>query len=281
MLFNSLHFFVFLPIVVALHFALRAKSHRKWWLLAASYYFYMVFSVPLVGLLMWSTFVDYVVAQRIDSSSDVRKRKRWVVISAVSNLGLLFLFKYFNLFAWSLASLVGVDGQLWTLSALVLPMGISFYTFQTMSYTIDVYRGKIPASSSVLDVALYVAFFPQLVAGPIVRGETFMPQLNDEHRVDRDRMRSGAVLIAWGLCKKTMIADPMGRIVDQVYGPNVAPWIAGAEVSTTSTHPTCPLRCKSSGDVGTYRYPHGCATTSTYRWAETAKDRCGHASIWR
>ncbi len=242
MLFNSLQFFVFLPVVVAVYLAMRAALWRKMWLLVASYAFYMVFSIPLVGLLIASSCIDYGVARRLDASASPGARRRWLFASLASNLGLLFTFKYFNFFAWSLASVVGVDGQTWTLSSLVLPMGISFYTFQTLSYTIDVYRRSIPASRSLLDVALFVAFFPQLVAGPIVRGRDFMPQIAAVPRqgpAPSERLRSGALLVMWGLLKKSLIADPMGRIADQVYGPAVAPWAdvaQGGAVTEASVH---------------------------------------------
>ena len=223
MSFSSLQFLIFLPIVCILYFATGFRL-RKWLLLAASYYFYMVFSIPLVLLLIWSTIVDFTVARLIERAGS-RGAKRWLLLlSIVSNLGMLGFFKYYNFLSFSLASISGIDPNIWLLPHLLLPMGISFYTFQTLSYTIDVYRGAARASHSALDVALYVAFFPQLVAGPIMRGSTFLPQFSEQHHPHSERMLTGMSLCVWGLLKKSFIADPMGEIAGEVYGPTAEIW---------------------------------------------------------
>ncbi len=220
MLFNSLHFLLFLPVVAFLYFGTGQKL-RKWLLLGASYYFYMVFSIPFVLLLIWSTVVAYVIALWIDKSDNQRYRTFLLILNLFSGLGLLFFFKYFNFAAFSLATIFQLHPETWILKQIVLPMGISFFTFQTLSYTIDVYRRQISATGSLLDMALYVTFFPQLVAGPIMRGKTFMPQFSERHSPNSERILSGVLLCVWGLMKKSFVADPIGRYVDTVYGiPN-------------------------------------------------------------
>ncbi|RME39425.1 MAG: MBOAT family protein [Planctomycetota bacterium] len=220
MLFNSIHFLIFLPLVTAVYFALPLRP-RRIFLLAASFYFYCVFSIPLSLLLVWSTLLDYTASRIIQASRRAAVRKAALITSIVGNLGMLAVFKYLDFFNHSLHSLLGFAP--WPELNLILPMGISFYTFQTMAYTIDVYRGDLKASRSILDVALYVSFFPQLVAGPIMRGTTLLPQFHEEHRFNSERVFSGALLCLWGLVKKICVADPMGRIVDAVYGTEVFP----------------------------------------------------------
>ena len=220
MLFNSIHFLVFMPLVACIYFALPQRP-RRYFLLAASFYFYAVFSVPLSLLLVWSTTLDYTMARVIASSDSQRRRKTALIASMVGNLGTLAVFKYLDFFNASLGLVFGEAP--WPMLNLILPMGISFYTFQTMSYTIDVYRGQAEARKSILDVALYVSFFPQLVAGPIMRGSNLMPQFAERHEPNSERILSGVLLIIWGLSKKVFIADQMGWLVDSVYGTTLAP----------------------------------------------------------
>jgi len=226
MLFNSIHFLVFLPIVSIVYFALPKNHQRRILLLMASYYFYWVFSVPLSLLLVYSTLLDYTTARIIDSSKSPTKRKVALWVSITGNLLMLGIFKYYHFFNATL-------GTPWPTLDIILPIGISFYTFQTMSYTIDVYRGDVKASKSLLDVAVYVAFFPQLVAGPIERGSTLLPQLREKHEVDSKRILAGILLCVWGLSKKVFIADPMGIIVDSVYGTAAYP-VAASGFSGTA-----------------------------------------------
>lgn len=220
MLFNSIHFLVFLPLVACVYFLLPLRSRRVF-LLAASFYFYCVFSIPLSLLLVFSTVLDYTVARVIEGTRRAGVRKAALIVSMVGNLGMLCTFKYLDFFNLSLASILGFPP--WPELHLILPMGISFYTFQTMAYTIDVYRGQLAARKSILDVALYVSFFPQLVAGPIMRGGTLLPQFAEEHHPNSERILSGVMLVTWGLLKKVFVADPMGAIVDQVYGTAAMP----------------------------------------------------------
>ena len=220
MLFNSLHFLVFFPLVVVIYFALPQRP-RRLFLLVASFYFYCVFSIPLSLLLVWSTVLDYTVARIIYRSDRPAVRKAALIASLAGNLGVLCTFKYLDFFNYSITAILGHEP--WPVLNLVLPMGISFYTFQTMAYTIDVYRGELEARKSILDVALYVTFFPQLVAGPIMRGKTLLPQFSENHQPNAERILSGVMLCVWGLMKKVYIAEPMGLIVNSVYGTASSP----------------------------------------------------------
>jgi D-alanyl-lipoteichoic acid acyltransferase DltB (MBOAT superfamily) len=215
LLFNSSIFLVFLVIVVVLHYSL-PSLWRRYFLLLASYVFYWFWDVQLSLLLVASTVVDYLCARVISGAppGDPR-RKMALVFSMVFNLGLLGLFKYADFFSGSIADLTGVAP--WPMLDLILPLGISFYTFQTMSYTIDVYRGKITAFHDVIDVALYVSFFPQLVAGPIIRADVLVPQIHEAHNLKPVLLRAGIALVVWGLCKKVFFADAMAPIVNEAY----------------------------------------------------------------
>ncbi len=220
MLFNSNHFLLFFPLVTLVYFLLPLRSRRVF-LLAASFYFYGVFSISLSLLLVWSTLLDYSAARIIQESNRPGVRKAALIASVVGNMGILATFKYLDFFQHSLTAILGFHP--WPELNLILPMGISFYTFQTMAYTIDVYRGQLEARKSILDVALYVSFFPQLVAGPIMRGSTLLPQFAEDHQPNAERMLSGVILMTWGLLKKVFIADPMGTFVGDVYGTAAVP----------------------------------------------------------
>lgn len=219
MTFNSLHFVVFLPVVIALHHAI--PSRWRWLLLlTASYYFYMSWRIGYAALIVVSTLVDYHVALRMEACAAPPARRRLLSAGIAINLGLLFSFKYYNFFGSNLSRSLEFLGSSWKLPALdvLLPVGISFYTFQTMSYTIDVYRGERPAERRLGVFALYVAFFPQLVAGPIERSTRLLPQFLEERRFDPREMVRGAELVLWGMFKKVAIADRLALYVDQIYG---------------------------------------------------------------
>ena len=218
MLFNSLNYLIFLPLVVVCYYTLPLWS-RRYFLLLASYVFYWFWDVELSLLLLASTVVDYVAARLITSARN-RGAAPWqarvALLGSIGfNLGILGLFKYADFFSISMAQLTGT--QPWPVLDLILPLGISFYTFQTMSYTIDVYRGKISAFHDPFDVALYVAFFPQLVAGPIIRADVLLPQIRAAHRLNPLLLRAGVALIIWGLAKKVIFADSMAPIVNEAY----------------------------------------------------------------
>jgi len=178
MLFNSLEFVVFLGMVVVAYHLLGHRLQNRL-LLAASYWFYGSWDWRFLGLIALSTVIDYTVARRLERSGSAGTRRLLVTLSVASNLGILGAFKYFDFFAQSFATLLAAFGLEagWTTLNVVLPVGISFYTFQTMGYTIDVYRRDVRAMDDFLDFALYVAFFPQLVAGPIERARSFAPQI--------------------------------------------------------------------------------------------------------
>lgn len=219
MLFNSFTFWIFFAAVVVVY---RFMGHRarNGWLLLASYFFYGYWDWRFLSLILFSTIVDFVVARRIDQVAGKRSKKRWLLISLVSNLGLLAVFKYLGFFVVEFNTLweaIGLGGPLPGIH-LILPVGISFYTFQTLSYTIDVYRGETKATGSFWDFALYVSFFPQLVAGPIERSSHLLPQMqNPRPRCDEQRFREGLYHVLTGLFKKVIIADNMAMIANHVF----------------------------------------------------------------
>ncbi|MBX3013892.1 MAG: MBOAT family protein [Caldilineaceae bacterium] len=218
MLFNSVEFLIFFPTVVTLYF-LCPQRYRWLLLLAASYLFYAAWRVEYALLLLFSTVVDFFVARAMDRVSEPTSRRRYLALSLAVNLGVLFTFKYFNFFndsLRSLFSLFAIDYQ-WTGIDVLLPVGISFYTFQSLSYIFDVYRGKLKAEQHFGIFALYVAFFPQLVAGPIERAAHMLPQFRVKHLFYEPRVNSGLRLILWGLFKKVVIADRLAVYVNQVY----------------------------------------------------------------
>lgn len=218
MLFNSLQFVLFFITILVLYFAL---PYRYRWilLLLASYYFYMCWNAKYIILIIISTLIDYFASLRMAALSERRQRRKYLLLSIFSNLGLLFTFKYFNFFSRSFYDLfqaIGLHVPTPVLNVL-LPVGISFYTFQTLSYTIDVYRGKIPAEKHLGIFALYVSFFPQLVAGPIERASNLLPQFQRKNDFDDSRTVSGLRLMLWGLFKKIVVADRLALYVDAVY----------------------------------------------------------------
>jgi alginate O-acetyltransferase complex protein AlgI len=214
MLFNSLHYLIFFPLVACVYFALPFTA-RRYWLLAASFYFYCVFSIPLSLLMVYSTVLGYFCARIIDANDAPWKRKAALMVSLIGNLCVLFVFKYVDFFAQSINAVAGKE--MVPAFEVILPMGISFYTFQILAYTIDVYRRQIAAERSFINVALYVAYFPQLVAGPIMRASDLLPQFMEKHEINTTRILSGFLLLSWGLSKKIFIAEPMGQFVDPVY----------------------------------------------------------------
>lgn len=221
MLFNSLVFAVFFPTVFLLYWLLvRSARLQNRLLLVASYVFYGWWDWRFLGLIAASTCLDFVAGSRIAGATDQRTKKRWLQLSLAANLGLLGVFKYLGFFADSLISAANSIGwQLapWTVH-IVLPVGISFYTFQTLSYTIDIYRGTLRPTKRLEEFALYVAFFPQLVAGPIERAASLLPQISAaRRRTTPGQMSAGVFLIVWGLWKKTVVADNLSLIVNPVF----------------------------------------------------------------
>jgi alginate O-acetyltransferase complex protein AlgI len=218
-LFNSLHFAIFFPIIVALYFAI---AHERRWmlLLAASIYFYMAWNPAYVVLLLTATGINFWAGAGIAKSSDPRVRKLYLVTGVSTSLAILFFYKYFNLFNEAVRGVFTWAGMPYPVPALqfLLPVGISFYTFHTLTYTIDVYRGIQPPEKRFGIFALFVSFFPQLVAGPIARSSMLMPQFDERHDFDYRMAADGMKLMAWGFFKKLVIADHLTQYVDQVYG---------------------------------------------------------------
>ncbi|HTF06152.1 MAG TPA: MBOAT family O-acyltransferase [Bacteroidia bacterium] len=217
MLFNSLEFLFFFPIVTALYFALPHK-YRWFLLLAASCYFYMAF-VPIYILILGFTIViDYFAGIMIENAQG-RRRKAYLVISILSNVGVLALFKYYNFINANLSELLGWfhhENPIPFLKIL-LPVGLSFHTFQAMSYTIEVYRGHQKAERHFGIYSLYVMFYPQLVAGPIERPQNLLHQFREKHTFEYSRVVAGLRLMLWGMFKKVVIADRLAVYVDEVF----------------------------------------------------------------
>lgn len=211
MLFSSIEFLIFFPIVLALYWALNVKFRRPL-LLLASYYFYLSWNPPFILLLILSTVVDFSIAKRLMVERGKRRRVALLLISLLTNLSLLAYFKYAAFFVENL-QLIGIDNS-FNVEGLILPLGISFYTFQTMSYTIDVYRGKLAATTRFFDFALYVSFFPQLIAGPIVRATEFLPQFDPMPKASAVQLKWGAQLLLIGFLKKVYLADYLAIVVD-------------------------------------------------------------------
>lgn len=218
MLFNTPEYFVFLAIILFIYYAL---THRwqNYMLLVASYIFYGFWDWRYLSLIWISTIIDYGMSLLIADSTSTARRRAFLIVSIVANLGFLGFFKYCNFFvdnAARMLSYVGLEPNLPVLY-IVLPVGISFYTFQTMSYTIDVYRGKMKPTRNLLDFALYVCYFPQLVAGPIERAQNLLPALQAKRTVSTDMFISGCVLILVGLFRKVVIADGLGAQIDGLF----------------------------------------------------------------
>ncbi len=219
MLFNSVQFVLFFVAVLVLHWV--AKPHwRNPILLVASYVFYGMWDWRFLGLLLVSTVVDYSVARLLEGDRPARTRRALLATSMVVNLGILGFFKYANFFAdgfVDLAGSVGLAPGQFTLEV-ILPVGISFYTFQTMSYSIDVYRRRMEPCRSLIDFATYVAYFPQLVAGPIERAHNLLPRLQRTDRsIGRAEIESGLGLILLGLAKKVVLADGVASVADKAF----------------------------------------------------------------
>jgi len=221
-LFNSLSFLIFLPIVLIGYYSL-AHRGQNYLLLAASLFFYACWDWRFLSLLFITMVVDYFVADylaRLQLEGAPERKRKWVLaVSMFSNLAMLGFFKYFNFFADSMHDLLTMAGwnvQMSTLN-IILPVGISFYTFQSMSYTIDVYRGELPATRHFLDFALFVSFFPHLVAGPIMRAVDLIPQILRPRHTTVDQIFDGLHLIMWGFFKKVFVADNLAPIANAIF----------------------------------------------------------------
>jgi D-alanyl-lipoteichoic acid acyltransferase DltB (MBOAT superfamily) len=217
--FNSIEFLAFFAVVTMVCHALPGR-HRWWWLLGASYCFYATLNLNYAVLIATVTLISYGTALFLQRVRTERRRSACLWCGIGISLGILFTFKYFDFFG---RSLVAVGAALGSEVAvphlnLLLPVGISFYTFQSVGYVIDVYRGKCPPEGHVGRYGLFVSFFPHVLAGPIARAPDLLPQFRGQFRFDYDRARDGLVLMLWGFFKKIVVADRAGLIVDRVYG---------------------------------------------------------------
>ena len=216
MLFNSFHFLIFFPIVTLIYFLIPYRA--RWiWLLITSYYFYMCWNSKYAILIATSTLITYLSGILISNSKD--KKKLWVALSFISNLSILFFFKYFDFAIENINIILNkLNISLITPSFdVLLPVGISFYTFQALSYTVDVYRGDVKPEKNLGKYALFVSFFPQLVAGPIETSKHLLDQFNHDYDFDYDRVKSGLLLMLWGFFQKLVIADRIAIVVNTVY----------------------------------------------------------------
>ncbi|HUC01315.1 MAG TPA: MBOAT family O-acyltransferase [Candidatus Paceibacterota bacterium] len=218
MLFNSFSFLVFFPVVVILYYLL---PHRFRWilLLVASCYFYMAFIPAYILILLYLIVIDFFMGILIEKAEG-RKRKLFLTISIIANVGTLFFFKYFNFFNANVASVASFLHWNYPIGflAIALPLGLSFHTFQSLAYVLEVYYKRYPAERHIGIYALYVMFFPQLVAGPIERPQQLLPQLHAEHEFNEGFASQGLRIMIWGFFKKVVVADSIGVIVDQIYG---------------------------------------------------------------
>ena len=221
MLFNSIEFAIFLPVIFVLYWFFLNKNLKlqNLLLLSASYFFYACWDWRFLSLIIFSSSIDYIVGLKLKESTDKRKRKILLITSIFVNIGLLGFFKYFNFFSESFAQAFTLLGQPFEASRLsiILPVGISFYTFQTLSYSIDVYRKKIAPTKDIIAFFSFVSFFPQLVAGPIERATNLLPQFYKKRNFDYLIAVDGLKQILWGLFKKVVIADNCAIIVNDIF----------------------------------------------------------------
>lgn len=280
MLFNTLHFVVFFPVVCALYFLLptrlsdvlseqqqqRFPAWLRWvpnlyprvlFLLAASYYFYMSWRAEYIFLILGSTLIDYWAGLQMGKYETRRQRRPFLWISLVMNLGVLLTFKYFDFFADSIEAALAQFNILADIPLFpyLLPVGISFYTFQTLSYSVDVYFGRQKPERNFSVFALYVSFFPQLVAGPIERSQNLLPQFRERVKIHIPRIVSGLRLVLWGFFKKMVIADNLAGVVDAVYSnpdqQNALTWLIGTYFFTFQIY--CDFSGYSDIAIGTAR----------------------------
>ena len=221
MLFNSIAFLLFFPIVCVLYFSIPTSQTktRNLILLLASYYFYMNWEPAYALLLFTSTVVTFFAALGIEHFEAKQKKKFFLVSCIILNLTILFLFKYYNFLATNIETFLQISG--WGVEVpkfgLLLPVGISFYTFQALGYSIDVYRGNTKVEHNFATYALFVSFFPQLVAGPIERSNNLLPQFKEQHRLDYNMAMSGIRMMVWGYFMKLVLADRCGLYVDSIF----------------------------------------------------------------
>jgi alginate O-acetyltransferase complex protein AlgI len=219
MIFSSINYLVFFVLIFSLYWAIPSRRFRVWLLLGASFYFYASWNKWLAFLICVTSTLDYLVGIGLDASRSRHARRTLLFVSVASNLGLLIYFKYANFFLESFQHAFQAFGISRSLPVLevILPVGISFYTFEAINYTVDVYRRKTKAETSLPNFLLFITFFPHLVAGPIVRASDFLPQIRRDKHWDWARLRLGLEFFAMGLVKKLVIADRMALYADPVF----------------------------------------------------------------
>ncbi len=248
MIFNSFEFLVFFPLVCIVYYALGKNKYRNPFLLLASYYFYMNWKPIYALLILASTVITYLCGLGVERHRhNMRKKKSILTVSIVLNFAILFLFKYYNFINESVFSLLSTLGIGWHVPNLdiLLPVGISFYTFQAVGYSIDVYRGSIKAERSFLTYALFVSYFPLLVAGPIERARNLLPQFHEEHRFKYENVSAGVKLMVWGFFMKLCVADVLGEYVDSVF--NNVPRHSGSSLLVATLFFTFQIYCDFAG----------------------------------
>ena len=315
MLFNSVEFLVLFAVVFGCYWQLERHAQNLL-LLIASLFFYAWWDARFLALIIFSAAVDYRCALTIAAGGDAHRRRRVLLFGLSINLALLGYFKYCNFFidsALELSAALGLELPRPVLSV-ILPIGISFYTFQSMCYTIDVYRGRQEPISDFLDLLLYVCFFPQLVAGPIERAGHMLPQFQQPRTLRYEQVTSGLALAAWGFFKKLAIADNIAPIVDPVFGnlsqatsadlalatvlfsvqiyadfsgyTDIARGVArtlGIELRINFLRPYSPVIRSNSGSVGTSACLPGSRTICTSRWRCTTCENpvASSTGTWR
>ena len=284
MQFDSFTFILFFAAALAVYNLLPAWNARKWFLLGASYVFYAAWNPLFLPLLLGSTTLDWWIAQRIDAAQDPRARKGWATLTLLVNLGVLGVFKYNRFLIDNLAALLAGIGVHYVPPAfdIVLPIGISFYTFHSLSYCLDIYRRKFAPTRSWRDYALYVGFFPQLVAGPITRFPLMRPQIETPRATTRDGLGLGCALLVLGLFEKIVLADSVfAPVADEFFGAASAAGAAAAwsGVAAFSGQIFCDFAGYSTCAIGTalafgfelptnFRYPYAAVGFSDFwrRW---------------
>ena len=299
MLFNSFAYFVFLPVVVLLYYLL-PQQWRNIMLLAASCYFYMVFIPVYILILGFTIVIDYFAGIWLEKAKG-KNKKYFLIASLIANIGVLAFFKYYNFLNENLSEFLnalGYDNRIPFLS-IILPIGLSFHTFQAMSYTIEVYRGNHKAERHFGIYALYVMFYPQLVAGPIERPQNLLHQFYEKHQFSIEWIIEGVKMMLWGLFIKLVIADRLAVYIDAVYnnpqqltgstlalatvffafqiycdfggysGIAIGAQIMGFNLMQILTGPILPARSRSSGNDGIFPYQAGSGIMSTSQWAVT------------
>ena len=248
MLFNSIDFLIFFPIVFLLYWVFAKNlTLRNIFILISSYIFYGWWDWRFLFLIAISSFVDYYIGKRLGKENDDKKRKLLLFLSLFVNLGFLMYFKYANFFIESFAESFTFFGSKLQVSTLniILPVGISFYTFQTLSYTIDIYRRSLKPTNDIISFFAFVAFFPQLVAGPIERASHLLPQFYVTYKFDYKQVRSGFQLMLWGFFKKVVIADRLAILVNEVY--NNPDTYSGPDFIVATLFFTFQIYCDFSG----------------------------------